>query len=262
MLKYISLIIILLFVFPYEARAQGAVYSPGNVISLSSTFPGSCSDGNVIILSVAIGNFAKGTMHACLANAWTPVVPTALVVSGTTLPATCLVGALFTITPTGALWTCPQTNTFVPVAATIVPAKTITGLANNVFANILTFTIPNSASGALIEVSLTGSLGAGGAIGQYEATTGKQILVAITRTPGLSTDATHFLTNNALDARVVGAGTIAFTTQLSAISGLNSATQTFTLQARITRGAGSSDNHIVSVATRLISPLLTNITVQ
>lgn len=232
------------------------------MLSVSPTFPPSCTDGNLMVLSAPANGFATGTLHVCLSNGWTPVVPTALIVSGTTLPSTCTVGALFTVTPTGGLWTCPSPNTFVPVAATIVPAKTIVGIANNTFTDVLTVTVPNAASGAVIEVTLSGSLGAGGAVGPYEATTGRTVLLAVSRTPGLATAATLVTVSNTADARVAGATTIAQTTQLSALTGGNNATQTFTLQYRITRGGGGSTNHIASAVSRVVSPTLTNITIQ
>ncbi len=265
---FFALTLIMLYVCvvapsPLLAR-QGAIYTPGAVVTLVPAFPPACTNGNIIILAVAQDGFAAGTMHICLMNMWTPVVPTSLVVNGPLLPATCLQGALFTLTPTGALFTCPAPNTFVPVGATIVANKTIAGIQNNVFTDVATITVPNMASGALIEITLTGSLGAGGAIGAYEATTGRTVIIAVTRTPNLATVATIITSQDAIDARVVGATTITQTTQLSAITGLPNVQQTFTLQYRIARGGGvgMSNNHIASLTTRVVSPTLTNITIQ
>jgi hypothetical protein len=257
MRKGLLLLAWLLAVVPCAAQDRS------NLIVARSTIPGTCDDGNTIVLTAQVGDFASGSVLVCSSNTFVPMLPTALIVSGASLPATCKVGALFTVTPTGALWTCPIANMFVPVAATLIPAKTVTGLANNVFTDVLMVSVPNAASGAIIEVVIAASLGTGGAVGQYEATTGRTLLIAITRTPGLATDMTiTTMANPGMDARVVGATTIAIATQLSAVTGANTATQTFTLQLRVTRGAGTSTNHIASLRTSITSPTLTNITVQ
>lgn len=204
----------------------------------------------------------SGETYGCVStDTWIPLRPATIVNNGSTLPATCAVGSVFTVTPSGALFTCPVTNNFVPVGATIV-TKTITGIVNNVFTDVLTVTVPNTGSAALIDVAITGSLGAGGAIGQYEATSARELMILVTRTPGLATTISTVNIQTATDVVVVGGSTIAQSTQLSAISGANTATQTFTLQYRINHGTGASTNHVASLVSRIVSSTLTNITVQ
>ncbi len=244
-----------------EAEAQGAVYTPGNVLTVVSSFPPSCADGNLIILSASANGFAAGTMHGCLNNAFVPILPAKLVVAGPTLPAACAVGDVYTITPTGALWSCPVTNTFVPVAAGVVAAKTVLGLANNVATPILQVTVPNAASAAVIDVDLSGSLGAGGAVGPYESSIGAHVLVTITRTPGLAT-VKNLVIQPAPDARVAGGAAISQDVTLSANVGANTASQTFSIDYKVSRGTGSSTNHIASATSRVVSPALTLISVQ
>ena len=183
---------------------------------------------------------------------------------GITLPALASVGTYFYLS-VGDIGTyqCTATNTWTlvdnvlpPISGTVV-SKTVTGLANNVFTDVLTITIPNIATGAIIYCALRGSLGAGGAIGAFEATTGRSVVIATTRTPGLAADASIVTDQNAIDVRVAGATTIAQTTQLSAVTGAPTGPQTFTLQYRITRGGGASDNHITLVDAHTLGPDVT-----
>jgi hypothetical protein len=255
----ISLILIIGLTSP--TKGQGVIYKQGQLITLTNTLPIPCDDGNIIVLSSDLGVLLKGTIHSCKSNIWIQIVPATVLNNGTSLPSTCIIGTIFTVTPLGGLWTCPITNSFVPIGA-IVAAKNITGIQNNIFTDILTFTVPNVALGVIIEAAILASIGAGGAVGQYETTTGRTVLIAITRTPGLSTDAVITTTATALDAKVIGGIGVTITTQLSAISGANNATQTLTLQLRITRGGGASNNHIASLRTSITSPTLTTITVQ
>lgn len=180
--------------------------------------------------------------------------------SGPALPATCATGDIFTYTGVNPeiIVRCTSTN----IWALIPGTKTIIAIPNNTFFDVLTITVPNISTGGLIEVTLSGSLGSGGAIGPYEATTGRTVLIAVTRTAGFNTDATIVNVANTIDARVAGSATISQTTQLSAIIGGATATQMFTLQYRIARGSGASTNHIVSIINRFTSPAPVVIRVQ
>lgn len=252
MIRRLVLVVCLVLTVPAMARAQlGTPFVAANVQT---------------VMPCVVGNLAYQTttpagLFVCTApNTWTPS-PAVVVNNGPALPTSCIVGTVFTVTPGGALFSCPIANTFIPVAATVI-TKTILGLVNNVFADVLTITVPNAAVGAVIEITLTGSLGAGGSVGPFEATTGRVMLVTITRTPGVATDAQLVVAQNAGDARVVGATTIAQMTQLSAISGAPTGAQTLTVQYRITRGAGASTNHVAAAVSRIISPSPTAITIQ
>ncbi len=261
LLLVLAALAVLVWYATHEAQAQGSTYSPGNVLTLVPAFPPSCADGNLLILSAPANGFAAGTMHGCLANKFTPILPARLVVSGPTLPITCTVGDFFTLVPAGALWTCNTPNNFVPVAAGVVAAKTITGLANNVPTPVLIVTVPNSPSAALIDVDLSGSLGGGGAVGPYEASIGASVLITVTRVPGLATVA-NLVIQPAPDVRVAGGSAISQDVTLSAITGAMTASQSFQILYRITRGMGSSTNHIASVTSRVVSPALTAIVIN
>ncbi len=188
-------------------------------------------------------------------------------VSSAALPANCNnnIGALFIQISDGSLFTCKSVagqNIFIPLAATPVPAKTITGIQDNTFTDVITVTVPNAASGATIEIVLTASLGAGGALGQYESSIGEYALVTVTRVPGRTTAKGLSIGTVGTLAQSVGASGITQNIQLSANTGANTAQQTFTIQYSIARTAGASNNHIASVISRIISPTLTNITIQ
>jgi len=244
-----------------NARAQGIAYSPGNALTYASTLSTPCADGNLIVLTATFGGFAPGTIHVCLSNVWTPIVPAAIAVSGTVLPSTCITGAIFTVTPAGALWTCASTNNFVPVGATAI-IKTVTGLLNNTNTTILNITIPNISGGAIIELTISGSLGAGGAVGAFESTTGRSFLIALTRVAGAATVATISIGNLASPAVTVGASSLNLTASLGVVSGANSATQTIPVVLNLSRVSGASTNHTASMVSRIVSPAPTSITIN
>jgi hypothetical protein len=123
-MKKILMIFLLILIIMGDPKGQGSVYVPGNVITLVNAFPNpaNCLDGNLIILTAPQGGFIPGTMHVCLAHAWLSIVPASWINFGTSLPSTCIVGAVFTLTPSGQLYTCPVVNTFVEVG---VPSRGI-----------------------------------------------------------------------------------------------------------------------------------------
>jgi hypothetical protein len=88
-----------------------------NYMIARSTLPGTCDDGNTIILTAASGGFTAGAMLVCFNNVFTPVLPAAILVSGTALPSTCIVGAIFTITTTSKFYICAITDTWTEVGA-------------------------------------------------------------------------------------------------------------------------------------------------
>lgn len=122
--------------------------------------------------------------------------------------------------------------------------KAVTAIANNTATAVFTVTIPNAAHSGSIRVRLTGSLGAGGAIGANESTQDAEYMVNITRTAGANAVATiGAVVGQAAAASVAGANNAAVTATLGAISGAVGATNTFTVQVTIARSAGTSDNH-------------------
>lgn len=238
------------------ALVSASAVSGQATYSAVNTLPPTCTVG-----SIAVTINPYGIYNCLVTNIWTANIPAVVVNNGPVLPSTCIVGSVFTVIPSGSLWTCPITNQFVPVG-NIVAAKTILGIQNNVFTDVLTVTVPNLNVGAVIEVTLSGSLGAGGAVGEFESTIGRSLLLSVTRVAGLATNVSITTASNSTIASVVGAAGITQTTQVSVISGLNTATQTFTLQYRITRGSGASNNHIAAVRTSISSPAPTTLSIQ
>lgn len=140
--------------------------------------------------------------------------------------------------------------------------KSVTGIANNTATDIITVTVPNAAHSATLKVTLTGSLGAGGAIGANEATGTTSFNVPIARTAGVATvpaTATAYAVTN---TNVAGAATITVTYAISAISGAVGATQTFTVTVTIARGSGSSTNHTCLVDAEILNANATGITIS
>ncbi len=216
LLLMLFFLLVLVLLIP-RVTAQGSTYSAGNVLTFVATFPATCADGNLIILSAPVGEFEAGTLHRCVNKVFTPLLP--------------------------------------------IPPKTILNLPNNTFADVLTVSVPNAASAAVLEISLSGSLGAGGAIGPYESSIGANALITITRVPGQAT-VKNLMIQPAPDVRSVGAAAITQDISLSANVGATNATQTFAVQYKVARGTGNSTNHVASATSRVVSPALSLITVN
>ncbi len=173
----------------------------------------------------------------------------------TAVPLTCNVGetaivTTTTVTSSMGTYFCTQPNIWQRMS--YARLKNFVGLQNNVFIDILTVTIPNNNVSALIQVDLLGALGAGGAVGPNESSTGRTAYIAITRVQNVAADSTVTIAVNAADAKVLGGAGITLGTQMSAITGAANAVQTATLQARITRGGGTSNNHELSIRAQII----------
>jgi hypothetical protein len=167
-----------------------------------------------------------------------------------------------------AIMTWATTNSFRYSAAAASTAtsrtemnKAVTAFTDAAAKTVFTFTIPNAAHSASFLVRVTGSLGAGGAIGANEASATNCYVVTFTRTAGLATTAAISSAFGAAATAVAGAATVTCTAALAAVSGANSATQTIDLQATITRSGGSSANHTCVATTSLLNANATGITV-
>lgn len=147
------------------------------------------------------------------------------------------------------------------VTAIATKAKSFTAIANNTATDVLTVTVPNAAHSGTVRVILSGSLGAGGAIGANEATGNISYDFAIARTAGVATVVTPSAAYGSSTSAVAGAATITITAAASAISGAVGATQTFTVQVTIARGSGSSTNHTCMMRAELLNSNATGITV-
>ena len=163
-----------------------------------------------------------------------------------------LQGNVFSLLAAGVT-TGTQTVQTIHKTTTAIPDATVTAVA--------TVTIPNAAHSASIRVFLTGYLGAGGAVGANEASGTVGYDIAISRTAGVDTAKTVSAVYGSATATVTGGATITVLVDTSALTGASGATQTFTIQVTITRGSGSSTNHVARTAIQIINHNATGITV-
>lgn len=139
--------------------------------------------------------------------------------------------------------------------------KAVTAIPDATVTTVFTVTVPNAAHSAMIEVGLTGSLGAGGAIGANEATGTATYQIAVARTAGVNAVASISSVYGSTTAAVAGAATITVTGNLGAVSGAVGASNTFTIRVTITKGSGSSANHTCLAYARLMNANATGITI-
>lgn len=132
----------------------------------------------------------------------------------------------------------------IPVTSRTEINKSVTAIADNAATATFTVTIPNGAHSAGINFVLTGSAGAGGAIGANEFSALIAYDCVVTRTTGVNAVATlsaALLT--AITASVAGGATPTISAAISAIAGAVGAANTFTLNVTIHALTGSSTNH-------------------
>lgn len=139
--------------------------------------------------------------------------------------------------------------------------KSVTAIADNVATAVATVTIPNAAHSATVRVKLTGSLGAGGAVGANEATGTIGYDFAVARTAGVNAVTTISAAYGSATAAVAGAATITISAAASAISGAVGASNTFTVNVTIAKGSGSSDNHTCLVYAEVINANASGVTI-
>lgn len=131
--------------------------------------------------------------------------------------------------------------------------KTVTAIADDAATTLFTITIPNPASAAtwvsaMLDISIMGVAGAGGAIGAGESNTIATCTVALVRTTGAATvAAVSTLTQTAVAASSGGDQLVAVTLTLGAATGANSATQTIAVQTTLDDDTGSATNHMAVV---------------
>lgn len=143
--------------------------------------------------------------------------------------------------------------------------KPVTAIANAVATGVLTITIPNAAHSAIVRVTLAASLGLGGGGVDIanQATAGISYDIAVTRLSGANAvaaiSAAYGSTGSATSAT---ANSCTVTAAMSAVSGAVGATNTFTVNATISRGAGTSTNHTCLVKAEIINSNASGITLS
>lgn len=139
--------------------------------------------------------------------------------------------------------------------------KTVAAIADNVATAVLTVTIPNAAHSGSMRVRVTGSAGAGGAIGANEATAVNEYIISFTRTAGVNAVTTISAAYGAAASTVAGANAVTCVAAMSTVSGAVGATNTFTVNVTIARAAGSATNHTCLVYAQLMNANATGITI-
>lgn len=139
--------------------------------------------------------------------------------------------------------------------------KQATALANAAATTVVNATIPNAAHSAMIKIRVTGSIGAGGAIGANEASATNSYHIVITRTAGLATVAAISAAYGAAASNVAGGTTVTAVVTLAAVTGANNATQTLPIQITVTRGAGASTNHTALIECEVENANATGVTI-
>lgn len=132
--------------------------------------------------------------------------------------------------------------------------KILTAMTNDTYTDVCTITVPNAVHGAGIHVSAVGILGDGDSAQMTEFN------AAIARIAGAATGCTI--------GSAIGAGTkngatanASISIQASANTGANSATQTFTLQMKVTRSGGSAANHVLVATVTLMNGFASGVTI-
>ena len=140
--------------------------------------------------------------------------------------------------------------------------KTVTGIADGVATPLVTVTVPNAGEAAVVHVRILGSLGAGGAVGAYECSATLEGNITVARTSGVATVPTASSAGLTSNSCVTGATTITLAYSVSGNTGATGATQTFTVQATITKGGGSSANHQAVVEADVLNAVSSGITIS
>lgn len=139
--------------------------------------------------------------------------------------------------------------------------KAVTAFTDAVAKTVFTLTIPNAAHSASYLVRVTGSIGAGGAIGANEASATNAYIVTLCRTAGVNAVGTISAAFGSAASNVAGATTVTCTAALAAVAGGVTATNTIDIQATITKAGGLSDNHTCVATASLLNANATGITI-
>lgn len=137
-------------------------------------------------------------------------------------------------------------GTAIPGGATVTQTitKAITGLADTTAVDFFTVTVPNAAHAAMIDIEVTGVLGAGGSIGAGEGSRVAKYQCILARTAGVNAVATLSAAIGGAEAHVAGGQAItSVVLTLSAIAGAVGASNTFTIKVAVTRSGAGATNH-------------------
>lgn len=139
--------------------------------------------------------------------------------------------------------------------------KSVTAFSNAVAKTVFTIAIPAASHSASIEIQVTGSLGAGGAVGANEASATNKYVVTVTKVTGVAATAAISSAYGAAATAVAGAATVTATAALGAVAGGTGA-NTVDIQVTISRSGGSSDNHTCVAYALLLNANATGVTIS
>lgn len=144
--------------------------------------------------------------------------------------------------------------------------KPITAIANATATGVLTITVPNAAHAATVRITLHASLGTSGGASPdiaNQATACISYDIALARLTGLNAVAAISAAfGSSGSATVAGGNSCTVTAALSAVTGGVGVSNTFTVNATISRGAGASTNHTCLVKAEILNSNATGITLS
>lgn len=126
--------------------------------------------------------------------------------------------------------------------------KKVTGLTDDTMTDLFTVTVPNGNHAAGLFVRVVGALG------DNDSTACDEYIVAITRQTGEATVVEGDVMVTAVSQpSATGAETITMVFGCTAMTGAVGATQTFTVQGKVTKGGGSSSSHTIMCAAEMLN---------
>ena len=150
-----------------------------------------------------------------------------------------------------------------PGAATTATkiTKRVTAIADNVATTVLTVTVPNVAGGGVLRITAAGFLGAGGAIGAYEAGASNSYDISFGRTVGVAAVADIATATGVNAWAVAGAATCTAALTVAAVVGAVGASNSFPIQVTIVKSGGASDNHTCELVAEILNATTGGITI-
>lgn len=141
----------------------------------------------------------------------------------------------------------------VQLGARTVLNNLVETMADATFKDVLTVTVPNTTSFGAVFLEVVGALG------DSDSAHAVRVVVAISRIAGAATLAAIALTAGA--ATTGATANAAVTAGVTAMTGAVGATQTFTIQLKVTRSAGAAANHRTFIIADCHDPMMAGISI-
>ncbi len=143
----------------------------------------------------------------------------------------------------------------------VLGPKAVTAITDNTATTVMTITAPNVLCSALIQVTIIGIAGAGGAIGAGEDVTSITYNISVTRTPGVAMAAVASTGFGSAAAAVTGAGTMTTVGAITLTGEGVTVTNTAVFKATIDQSSTSS-NHVCLVFANIVNWAAGGITIS